>query len=276
MLATLRFMLRVTLPFLFVLFPLLSEAHYLLLCSKVQQWGAYSSLAIDERYGQANQYDQVFLKENLITESKSMLCGPTCLYNVLEKIRIVEGTKTIPNSDAFEVVSLVKNIFPSLGLSIDTLKERGIKANLLGEGLNLALVNNNLSAQVEVLGPLANKLKQKGGLSTENLKTSISKDTSVIVLISRYSVQNAEDASDANRRSGHFLIVSGYDPSNPKRIFFNDPLRPKLLRSAILQPVTTSEFGTPTLQVFFEDDYEKQPTILITRTIFVTRNHQMP
>lgn len=226
---------------------------------------------LDNKFGQASQKDHYLEEQGLISANSSSLCGPTCLYNALAKIR-PPNTTSMP-SEAEEVARIVKEIFPAVQVPVDSIKKNGVRVEELQDAFQRVIEDEDLKVELSAYSAAFYNKQVSLGFNFAQIKSSIFRQRAVIVLIQRYKTPYAEDASSQNRTSGHYLVVNGYDPSNPSRIYLLDPLRPTVVRSAILVPVKPNSYLTSTYQVLFEDAFDKAPVILIQSILMVRQKN---
>lgn len=225
------------------------------------------SVVIDKRYGVINQNQPLFVQKDLIGDEGSMLCGPTCAFNALEKFRMVTGKKSTKTVNPQGVVDFVTKADDLLPISKRDIIQRGLIDTELAETLRVTLQEEHIPAKVSLV-VTQDKVQGAGSTFTlADLKISTNSHNAVIVLTQKYNTPDPIQANEYNFMYGHFLIVNGYDSANPHRIFFNDPFRPHKVRSAILVPVRPDSYHAPTYEVLFEDIKDPSHRILISSVI---------
>ncbi len=228
-------------------------------------------LSIDSRYGRANQWDPALADKGLIGPGHSMLCGPTCVYNVLEKLRIVDGRKMSPGSDADEVADLVHHLYPEIGMPASDIVNYGINIPKLAEGLQIKINQEKLLSEVQVYSAKYLGDQIRPGIKLSQLKNSATSDHTVIVGLGFYKTSDPMTVSEANLVMRHFMIVTGFDPSNPMRFFLSNPMNPTRTLSAVLTPVQPPGFSSLTYQLVFDDTRSSGGTILLWSVISTRR-----
>jgi hypothetical protein len=228
-------------------------------------------LKIDLRYGKASQHDPDLQARGLTDPGISMLCGPVCLANAMMKVRTLRGIKSPFLTPVDEIDFISKSLAPSAGLSPQSLKTEGMLLTTLKSVIESALSLEGLNGRVEV-HTVTGYPDFVRGIKLPDLIKATTNSKFVIVLMGRYKTSRLKEISNRTRTSGHYMIFSGFDPNDPKRVFFSDPESyPPKIRSAHLKKVKPSTFEDSAYIVDFDskNDLEKARTILITDAIFV-------
>ncbi|MBC7458043.1 MAG: hypothetical protein H7235_07170 [Bdellovibrionaceae bacterium] len=233
------------------------------------------ALVLDKNHGLLNQNDPRLVEADLIKNKSSMLCGPTCLYNVLEKFKIERNEKNLPEQNAAELISYVKDIFSQNETTIPKLMKYGMTIGDLANSLQAVAQKNNLNLKTKVKTTMTMEqadLFREQGVSLIDLKNAIKSGRTAIVLVGFYQTGDLLKVTKINRLAGHYMIVAGHDPLNPNQIIFQDPNRPLTYKKINLLPVKPSNFSTATYQLDLKMTpwwYPRQVTTLIERVLFI-------
>ena len=197
---------------------------------------------VDGRYGRASQRDPELGAQGLISARGSQLCGPTCLFNGLEKFRhqeTVEAQKANPAlgrsggskpSAGQQIGDLVRNFFPR-----SSIVDRGARIETLADAFRKAMRAERFSGDVTAYSAVESEANIKRGLDPWHLVKSVDDNTVVVAKFGEYRETNLDYVSESNRVRGHYMIVAGYDPANPRNFYFIDPNAPRQLRVARLE-----------------------------------------
>jgi hypothetical protein len=229
---------------------------------------------LDDRYGNVSQLDPD-LKGLLNDDGTSMLCGPTCLVNVMSKVRAVTGIPNSFQSPVEELEYITKNVLPAAGLSVEELKNYGSSVKVLNQSLKNIFSREGLTAKLQPFSSLERAFRWKKEITLDELSQSLLDHSAVIVNMGRYTTQNLDEVGPATREAGHYMIFAGFVQSDPSRVLFNDPLRPGVARKAKLSLVRPKNFLGRVYQVNFEDSPPDNRAIFITGGIEISNIQKM-
>ena len=261
-------------------FNLLSAQASSLKCSQLftQETHELPGFELDASYGNASQLDARLKEAGLFTKStifkldQSMLCGPTCAYNVLEKFRVQNGEKLFPESESQEIIENVKNPFSLYKKSTQEVVNTGVSSDDLA--LNIAMMGKKqgLNIEIKLKTIMANKnIFFEKGISLNDLKSSVLPNEAVVVLVGFYRAENLQNLDLSNRTGGHFMVVAGYNRLNPQEMIFHDPERPLQYRRLNLAPVKPRNFQNMTYEILLDQNF-LFPSIALTEDIIVIKN----
>lgn len=232
-------------------------------------------LVLDRNHGLLNQSDARLTEAKLIDKKASMLCGPTCVYNILEKFKIEKNEKDLPEKNAVELINYMNDIFPQHGTTVAEIVKDGISIGDLANSLRAVAQKNNLKLKTRVKTTALmeqNDLFREHGISLGELKNAVNTRRTAIVMVGYYHTGDLLKVSAKKRLGGHFMIVAGHDPLNPNQIIFQDPNRPLTYKKVNLLPVKPSSFTTATYELDLKMTpwwYPREVTTLIERVLFV-------
>jgi len=237
-----------------------------------------TQLVLDKNLGLLNQNDSRLAEAQLINNKSSMLCGPTCIYNIVEKFKVERNEKKFPENNAQELISYIKDIFPKHEIATPELIHKGLHFDKLVVGLKAVAQKNNLNLKIRETTTVVSEMgdfdrnTRDFGLNINDLKNATSKGRTAIVLIGYYRTGNLLKIDRNNRLGGHYMIVAGHDTLNPNQIIFQDPHQPTIYKKINLRPVEPANFVRPT----YELDIKVTPwwdprkvTTLVERVLFL-------
>jgi hypothetical protein len=213
---------------------------------------AADSMVQDSRYGSTSQEDTRFEQLGLFNGTHSELCGPVSVINVENKIRTVLGMDTHSVDTIEEVQTMVEQTAPTVGVP---------SQGLIAKGINLFNLATLMRRWFEDMGVGVN-VTPKNGFELGDLTVSTQDHDAIIINIKRWAVQNLSQITQTNFQSGHFLVVSGYDPENQGQITVDDPAKPGYPRAMNLQPIHVPAFPYTVYQVSFPDAPNPTLTVL--------------
>lgn len=225
----------------------------------------FAGSRLETRYGQNSQYDPALLAAGLIRPDHSSLCGPSCIANAIEKF--LGGNPLIAHPE--RVAEIVRRYFPDEGKNV---LKKGAGTRLIAKALQEALAADGIETSVEIFNPKYLAEGQSSDLELRRLEETVDDDTLVIAHIGRYEVGAIEDAGQANRKSGHYMLVAGYDSNDSRRFYFNDPNRPRVYRSALLRPARPRTFVADAYSLDFETPPVPTLKVLLEGLIVVRRH----
>ncbi len=230
-------------------------------------------LVIDNQYGVVSQWDEKLKTAQLISDQKSMLCGPTCIYNVLEKMSLNRNEKLIPDKNAAEIVDYVKTIIPQTGGNSDQSINYGMNLETMSKIINLASQQKDIHLDIELRSANLTNENFKKGFTLDELKQSVLPDHAAIVLVGFYRTDNLQEINSTNRIGGHYLIVAGYDTFNPQDLILQDPNRPLHYEKVTVDLVKPKSFNAPTFKIRIEPSFwRKAQTAVIESVILINRS----
>lgn len=230
---------------------------------------------MNQNYGYAHQADHRLLKAQVIEKNKSMLCGPTCVYNALEKFKIQKDQKILPDNETQDIIDYVQKIFPNNGVPSKNVIQNGLNIHALASALKVIAHQSGLNLNVEVR--TASNMEAMDavtlkGFSIHDLKKSTSQHHAAIVLVGFYKTTNLLELSNQTRIGGHYMLVAGYNTAEPHRILFQDPESPSRYKNIGLSLVKPKNFTHPTYQLF-DPAYSFYPIVsVIERVILIHSN----
>ncbi|MBC7752980.1 MAG: hypothetical protein H7Z71_02000 [Moraxellaceae bacterium] len=270
-------------PIAFLLFILgLNSQANTLACASLftQETHADPGYALDPSYGMAHQKDfrlkqaGLFAAGGFLSADKSMLCGPTCLVNVIEKFKVQTSQINFPTNDVQKIIDHVQNPNPILNLSTKSIVKFGVDSKYLALNLKSAAQEAGLNLDVQVKTAVSGRPTDfEKGISLNELKASIQPDQSVIVLFGLYRAHNLQQVEPSNRVGGHFMIVAGYDRLSPNQMIFQDPERPLNYRQVNLISVKPKNFSAATFEVQREQQFFS-PTKILIEDIIIIKNEK--
>jgi hypothetical protein len=158
---------------------------------------------LDARYGNASQLDPELKNGNLLNDDgTSMLCGPTCLVNVMSKVRAVTGIPNSFQSPVEELEYIAKNVLPAAGLSVEELKNYGSSVKVLNQSLKNIFRREGLVAKLQPFSSLERAFGWKKEITLDELSQSLLDRSAVIVNMGRYTTQNLDEVGPATREAG--------------------------------------------------------------------------
>ncbi len=221
---------------------------------------------LDNRYGKASQNHEYFYLSGLIPTDGSQLCGPTCLYNALEKFHNVDGIPS-PMWGPRRIEDLVEHIFPNG----DRLVSKGAPVFDVANAMVRALKEENIAAKVRLFTSVDRHPEYSGSVTADVLRDSLRDDTIVIAALGRYHVHDPRNARASRRNSGHYVIIAGYHPDHPSEFYVIDPMSPRRFRQMLIKKVKPDAFAEPTYAVYFTDQREGPDFVLIEELITARR-----
>lgn len=227
---------------------------------------------VDGRFGRASQLDPYLEAQGLFGTNGSQLCGPACIFNGIAKFHAVDG-RLLDAEAPRRVADLVRRFFAITG---DDVVKNGSKPQHIVQVMRAALSDEHIEATVNQYASNESSSAENhivGRPSLELMHEAIRDDTIIIAQIGRYDVDNAYDASDNRRTSGHFVLIVGYDPAAPSRIYVVDPMSPRQLRIIELSKVYPERFPSHAYQVRFIDGHVGQRLQLVENLVVVKRHH---
>jgi hypothetical protein len=234
-----------------------------------------TELVLDRNHGLLNQSDSRLSEAQLIKNRSSMLCGPTCVYNVLEKFKVERNEKIYPEQNAAELANDVKDIFPQNGITVSELVKNGVAMGELANSLRAIGEKNNLKLKTRIKTSTVldfTDLFREQGFSLNELKNAVGPGRTAIVLVGFYHTGDLLKVTNKNRLAGHYMIVAGHDPLHPNQMIFQDPNRPLNYRKVNLNLVLPSTFSKATYELDLKMTpwwYPRKVTTLIERVLFI-------
>jgi hypothetical protein len=232
-------------------------------------------LVLDKNLGLLNQNDTRLAEAKLIEKKASMLCGPTCVYNILEKFKVEKNEKGLPEKNATELINDMNDIYSQNGTTVAEIVKDGISIGDLANSLRVVAEKNNLKLKTKVKTTTVmeqNDLFREQGLSINELKNAVNTGRTAIVMVGYYHTGDLLKVTEKNRLGGHFMIVAGHDPLNQNQIIFQDPNHPLTYKKVNLLPVKPSNFSKATYELDLKMTpwwYPREVTTLIERVLFV-------
>ena len=243
-----------------------------------QETQAKPGYVMDASYGLAHQKDLrlkqagLFTQRGLFNSDKSMLCGPTCVVNVIGKFKVQTGQIDFPTNDVQKIIDHVKNPNPVSNQSTKSIVENGVDSKYLAVNLKAVAQEAGLNLDVKLKTAVSGRsVEFEKGVSLNELKSSVLPDQSVMVLFGFYRADNLQKVEPSNRLGGHFMIVSGYDRLNPNQMIFHDPERPLNYRQLNLVSVKPRNFSQATFEVQVEQQF-LWPTKILIEDIIIIKN----
>ena len=224
---------------------------------------------IDSRYGTMDQMQKLFFSKGLFSSQGSMLCGPTSVYNALIKLRQGGRSTQVQKLDPQGVIDILVKADELFPITKEDIVNRGLVDTELAETIRVILKEEKIPARVRLIVTPDKVEGAESVVKLSDLRKATVNQSAAIVLTQTYETKDAVQANEYNFMHGHFLLVVGYDSSNPRRFFFNDPMRPKEVRAAILEPVSPDSYNAPTYKVKFEDSPDLENSLLISSVILV-------
>lgn len=170
---------------------------------------------LELNYGVISQ-DDVLLRDNGLfsAHGKSMLCVPTCLYNIREKLRVDTGQKNTLNSNPNDLVAIVNDLKKYSLFD----NENGTSSIFIPSAVYIFFQHENF--EVTYTEKMSFQKNKNNEIKIEEIKSSVGSRVGILAGISRHSTSNWEDANRSNLASSHVLVVNGYDTENANRLFF--------------------------------------------------------
>ena len=270
------------LVFLLFIFGFNSQANTLACASLfTQETHDEPGFVLDQSYGLADQKDfrlkqaGLFAPGGFFSADKSMLCGPTCVVNVIEKFKVHNGQINFPTNDVQKIIDHVKNSNPLLNQSTKSIVQSGVDSKHLALNLKSAAEEVGLNLDIQIKTAVSNRsMDFKKGISLAEMKSSIFPDQSVMVLVGYYRVNNLQQIDKSNRLSGHYMIVAGYDRIDPNQMIFHDPESPLNYYKANLISVKPKNFLAPTFELETKYPTFRSTKILIEDIIIIKNENK--
>lgn len=200
--------------------------------------------------GKVNQNDTYFLERHLISVDKSMLCGPTCAINVIQKLK--KDYQLRPYKDPKKHVSdIVESILPSKGISKNVIIEQGITLENIKTALVHKFENSDIDPNIYINSVFSPDFQKNITLSI--LKSGIKKRNAVILLLGVYKGENLAENYIPERLGGHFVVVVGTDLKNPNVLYIQDPSEPDLIKKLHFKPIKPKVSLISTVEIVNEN-----------------------
>lgn len=249
-----------------------SHAAVLNKCAQIFQ----SVIAVeDTRYGKVDQFDPKLIAKGLATHHESNLCGPACLYDVVEKVRGVQSGQRFGRSDADELAKIALSVVPKSGVSVKELTETGMTSVEVAHALALIFKHEHINAEITVQG-VRPRSEMHLGFNAALLRASTFDHRAAII---KAEFLPSPKASRHDQTRAHFFVVHGFDAANSSRYFLTDPSRPSDSVSATVTPMNDYQraqyrgldlHAAPLLVRFENPLYEDEAGFaMITEVIFV-------
>lgn len=174
-------------------------------------------------YGSLSQIDPYFFQNNLAkNDNQTMLCGPVCVYNVLEKIRFDSNENYSIQTNPHEVELMIKQVNTELGLSTEQIVRGGVRTGVLAHLLKSYFKKEKLNYSMSIKRSMS---EPQNTIKLDDFVYPNNKDTAIILIgayIGKY------------RTGGHFLIVTGANQKN-KTLTLSDPTYPENVKAVLVE-----------------------------------------
>lgn len=207
-----------------------------------------TSIITDSRYGKLSQNNLEFYKKGLISNNKSMLCGPVCVHNALKKFETVLDTSITSKDEVQSVLQITQVFEKHLGVTLHEITQSGVSDIDISAAIDKFLVQRKIPHEVKLLVASQDVASYKANLRFEDLAESVDINTAVIALIHSYDTPSADSVQPKNFKYGHYVLVNGYNQAD-FAIHVADPNQPELSKQWQLKPIRPKSFAGDTFEI---------------------------
>jgi hypothetical protein len=242
--------------------------------------GCASALdARDARYGHFDQGDPGLVDAGVrlpLGDASYTQCASTCFLNVLAKIRKVRGIRPAFGSPVEEMTFLLTDFAARIGFSVEDIRKDGVSfteaRKLYKAYLDFLGIRNEESLfGLKGSGELTDR---KSGFDPEDLRGTVKSGEAWIVGVAIIPKDPHGSGSESYAREtstddidwSHALLVTGFDPADKDRFFFQDPAQKNWQRAGRIRKVWVKERKGYVYRIVFEEhgaEHSDQPSDVV-------------